>query len=179
MPTYPSARGQKPEEINSRPGGRNTIVTLYILGPGGGVQTSWGPDYEHAGLTIPQALIATLDMGRQPLLWTYAVPDANYTELKFGFDEHIEGHGKIGHVALTPEATISGEIFRNGAAWKINNDSGAWGNMGGHGGKSQLLLHVAQFMTTNCGMVVTAEYAYSRNAVKRWFQKKWGIRRRR
>ncbi|BBO84538.1 hypothetical protein [Desulfosarcina ovata] len=145
------------------------------------MQISWGPDYEYAGhqLTIEQALRATIDMGREPLLWSYAAPDANYTELKFGFDEHIEGQGKIGHVALTQEATISGEIFRNGAAWKINNDSGAWGNMGGHDGKSQLMLHVANFMSNNCGMVVTAEYAYSRNAVKRWFQKTLGFRRRR
>jgi hypothetical protein len=71
-------------------------------------------------------------MARRPLLLrTYAEPDANYTELKFGFDDPI-GTNKIRQVALAQEAAISGEIFRSGPQWRINNDSGAWGNVGGN-----------------------------------------------
>ena len=171
MPTYQSARGQKAQEQQSRPGGENTIVTVFTLGPGGAPQVSWGPDYEDAAavLTIEQALRLTLDMGRQPLLWTYSYPDANYMELKFGFDEHTD-QGKIGHVGMAGEATISGEIFRDGAAWKINNDSGAWGNMGGNSGKTRMLLEVAGFMRDHCGLQVTANKAYSRHKIKRFFQ---------
>ncbi len=177
MATHPSARGQKPAEQAARPEGRNTIVTVYIAGAGGGVATTaWGPDYEATAgaLSIEQALDATIDMGRVPLLWTYARPDANYTEVKFGFDEQI-GAGKIGHVALAAEATISGEIFRDddGVRWRINNESGAWGNMGGEVGKSEMLRAVAVFMTAYCGLRVTADKAYSSNAVKRFIQKQY------
>jgi hypothetical protein len=171
MPVYPSARGEKATERAHRPEGRNTIVTVYILGPGGAVQTAWGPDYESiAGvLSIEQALDATIDMGRTPLLWTYSVPDANYTEVKFGFDDPI-GNNKIGHVALTAEATISGEIARDGIAWKINNESGAWGNMGEAQGKTNMMRAVAQFMTLHCGFQVVAARAYSSNVFKRKIQ---------
>lgn len=174
MATHASARGQKPAEQAARPEGRNTIVTVYIAGAGGGVATTaWGPDYEATAgaLSIEQALDATIDMGRVPLLWTYARPDANYTEVKFGFDEQIGG-GKIGHVALAAEATISGEIFRDGIDWKINNESGAWGNMGGEVGKTAMLRAVATFMTAYCGLRVSSEKALSSNAVKRYIQKK-------
>ena len=171
MGTFPSARGQKPTEVASRPEGRNTIVVVWMSG---GVQhTDWGPDYAAASahLTIEGALDATLVMGRSPLLWTWAEPDANYTELKFGFDDPI-GRGKIGHVALTAEATISGEIYRSGAQWRINNESGAWGNMGGSGGKGLKLVQVAQFMTQHCaGMQVAADAAFSKNLLKRKFRK--------
>jgi len=171
MATYPSARGQKPAEVRYRPEGRNTIVTLWVSG-GGAPQIAWGPDYESAAasLTIEQSLDETITMGRVPLLWTYAKPDANYTELKFGFDDPI-GRNKIGHVALAAEATISGEIFRSGAHWRINNESGAWGNMGGHSGKTRMLQETAQFMNNHCrGMVVVADRAYSRYGIKRKIQ---------
>jgi hypothetical protein len=170
MATYPSARGQKPAEVANRPEGRNTIVTIWVSG--GNAQTAWGPDYESAAgqLTVEQALDATIVMGRTPLLWTYATPDANYTELKFGFDDPI-GANKIGHVAMASEATISGEIFRSGGHWRINNESGAWGNMGGHGGKTQKLQQAAAFMTAQCGgMQVVADHAYSRKGLKRKIQ---------
>lgn len=171
MPVYPSARGEKATERAHRPEGRNTIATVFILGPSGAPQTAWGPDYEATpgALTIEQALDATIDMGRTPLLWTYSAPDANYTEVKFGFDDPI-GNNKIGHVALTFEATISGEIARNGVAWRINNESGAWGNMGEAQGKTNMLRAVALFMTLHCGLQADAARAYSSNAVKRKIQ---------
>jgi hypothetical protein len=170
MATYPSARGQKPAEIAHRPEGRNTIVTVWLSN--GVATTAYGPDYESVAgtLTIEQCLDETITMGRVPLLWTYAKHDANYTELKFGFDDPIAGN-KIGHVALTEEATISGEIRRGGGGWRINNESGAWGNMGGHGGKTHMMQEAAVFMTTHCGgMVVTADHAYSRKGWKRTVQ---------
>jgi len=109
MATYQSAREEKPTERAARPEGRNTIVTIYAMGAEGAANVAWGPDYESINqiLTIEQALDATIDMGRTPLLWTFGQPDANYTELKFGFDDPI-GNNKIGHVALTADATISG-----------------------------------------------------------------------
>lgn len=174
MATYPSARGEKPTEVASRPEGRNTIVTIWVSG--GVAHTDWGPDFAAAAaaapahLTIERALDETIRMGREPLLWTYAQPDANYKELKFGFDDPI-GAGKIGHVAMTQQATISGEICRYGPAWRIDNNSGAWGNMGGHGGKTNTLADVALFMTTHCGgMQVGAGLALSRKAWKREVQ---------
>jgi len=175
LTVYRSARGEKQRERAERPHGRNTIVTVFILGPAGlGNQANiaWGPDYEslNGALTIEQVLDATADMGRTPLLWTFAEPDANYTELKFGFDEPI-GNNKIGHVALTAEATISGEISRDGAGWRINNESGAWGNMGGENGKSNMLRRVAAFMIQHCNMQVAANRAYSRAGWKRKIQK--------
>lgn len=121
-------------------------------------------------------------MGRKPLLWTYSVPDSNYKEVKFGFDDPIDtsnGIGrvaftnKIGHVALTAEATISGEIFRNGAAWSINNESGAWGNMGDVHGKTNMLRDVALFMSSYCGIIVSHQKAYSSNATKRFIQQRY------
>ena len=172
MGTYASARGEKPAEVAHRPEGRNTIVTVWLAAGAAAPEVAWGPDYAAAAaaLTIENALDQTITMGRTPLLWTYSVPDANYSEVKFGFDDPI-GNNKIGHVAMTNEATISGEIFRSGGGWHINNESGAWGNMGGHGGKTQMLTQAAQFMTANCGgMVVVANRAYSRKGLKRKIQ---------
>lgn len=170
MGTFASARGQKPAEQVARPEGRNTIVTVWVAG--GAAHTDWGPDYESeaATLTVQAALDATIVMGRQPLLWTFSEPDTNYSEVKFGFDDPIAG-GKIGHVAMTSEATISGEIYRSGAHWRINNESGAWGSMGGNAGKSQKLTQAAQFMTQHCGgLQVAADHAYSRKGWKRTVQ---------
>ena len=180
MATHPSARGQKPEEVAVRPEGRNTIVTVSLLGAGVVVpRIDWGPDYESAAnqLTIEQSLDATIDMGRQPLLWTYSQPDANYQAVKFGFDEHIGG-GKIGHVAMEAQATISGEIFREGVSWSINNDSGAWGSMGGGNHRSAMLRQVAAFMSTRCGFQVNPKAAFSKYAPVRFFQKalRWSAR---
>lgn len=174
--TYPSARGQKSAERANRPIGINTIVTIWWSGDA--VETAWGPAYESWArtpeATIESALDNSIVMGRKPLLWSYAQPDANYSELKFGFDHQVNVHDtfvKIGHVALASEATISGEIYREGARWRINNESGAWGNMGGHSGKSKKLEEVAEYMNILCGgMVVVADRAYSRNVVKRKIQ---------
>lgn len=172
MATYPSARGEKAIEVAHRGEGRNTIVTVTLFA--GQLSTKWGPDYAAAAIsplfTIEVALDETVNMGREPLLWTYANPDPNLEELKFGFDDPI-GTGKIGHVAMTIEATISGEIYRHGGAWRIDNNSGAWGNMGGHGGKANTLAAVALFMTNHCGgMQVGAGRAHSRKAWKRAVQ---------
>lgn len=42
MATYQSARGEKASERNARPEGRNTIVTVFMLGAGGGVaEIAW------------------------------------------------------------------------------------------------------------------------------------------
>lgn len=167
--TFPSARGQKPTEVAHRSEGRNTIVTVWksgaVVAP-----REWGPDYATFAGTIEAALDATIAMGRVPLLWTYAELDGSYVVVKFGFDDPI-GNNKIGHVAMTEEATISGEIYREGAHWKINNESGAWGNMGGHGGKTAKLTDAALFMTANCGpLQVQASRAYSRTGWKRKIQ---------
>jgi len=172
MPIYPASRPEKALEHTHRPEGRNTIVTVYIAGAGGGPQIEWGPDYAATAAhhSIEQALDLTVDMGRVPLLWTYAKPDANYTELKLGFDEKLGNTDKIGHMALVANATISGEIARNGAAWSIDNESGAWGNMGGAQGKSNMMREVALFITTHCGMQVSAKRAYSSNLFKRKIQ---------
>ena len=168
MGTYASARGEKPAEALYRPEGRNTIVKVQLHN--GAQSIEWGPDYAGANLgTVRAALLATLQMGRQPLLWTYAEHDPLFTEVVFGFDDPI-GNNKIGHVALTAEATISGEIYQDNAQWRINNESGAWGNMGGHGGKSNKMVQVATFMTNHCGLQVNSDQAYSRKAWKRAIQ---------
>jgi hypothetical protein len=167
--TFPSARGEKATEAQFRPEGRNTIAKVELFG--GNASTTWGPDYAAANLANVEAgLLATIDMGRVPLLWTYAEHDAQFIEVVFGFDDPI-GNNKIGHVALTAEATISGEISRHNAQWKINNESGAWGNMGGTAGKSQKMTLVAQFMNAHCGgMQVIAAHAYSSTGWKRKIQ---------
>lgn len=172
MPAYSSSRGEKPKEIYHRPEGRNTIVTVWASG--NEVHTVWGQDYEctNGPMTVDQALRVTIAMGRTPLLWTYSEPDVNYTELKIGFDELI-GTQKIGHVALAAEATIAGEIYLSGAKWRINNESGAWGNMGGHSGKSLMLHTVAKFMADHCSMIVSADVAVSRFSVKRAIQRRF------
>jgi hypothetical protein len=169
MGTYASARGEKATEAQFRPEGRNTIAKVQLFG--GATSIVWGPDYAAANLaTIQDGLIATIDMGRVPLLWTYAEHDPQFIEVVFGFDDPI-GNNKIGHVALTAEATISGEIRRHNAQWRINNESGAWGNMGGNAGKSQKMTQVAQFMNAHCGgMQVNADTAYSAKGWKRKIQ---------
>jgi hypothetical protein len=176
---YPSARGQKAAEIEHRPQKTNMIVTVTKSGVS--VEKVWGPNYSFCmdKVHIELALDFSVTKGIEPLLWTYSKLENGDTEVKFGFDiavkslnkkKHKIEKVKIGHVALASTATISGEIYRSGAGWKINNDSGAWGNMGGHSGKTRMLEEAAQFMTRHCDMYVSPERAYSRYLLKRKFQ---------
>ncbi|MGT2477118.1 hypothetical protein [Paraburkholderia terrae] len=100
---------------------------------------------------------------------------------KFGFDLFVPSlavagaQAKIGHVALISTATISGEIIPAGGAWELDNNSGAWGSMANHDGKSRMMDNAAQVLS-HCdpgGIVVTARRAYSRTDWKRAIQQQF------
>ena len=179
MATYPSQRPVKPEEAHHRPLQTNLIGTLAINNPmAPGV---WTPSAAFAAFTLGQALTTQLANAGPPLLWAMSSNTTGY-EFKFGFDFLVNAlapvvgaavpQAKIGHVALTASATISGEIIQVGAAWELDNNSGAWGSMANHDGKSTMMDTAAQLIT-QCdpgGIVVTARRAYSRVGWKRAIQ---------
>ena len=108
------------------------------------------------------------------LLWTYsnarnAAGDFDYT-ITFGLDVKV-GQGKIGHGALTQLAIIAGELHPNPAGgWRITNESGAWGAMGGADGKTEQLRVIAAVMQAALGLVVTSGRAFSRSGWRRAIQ---------
>lgn len=179
MPTYPSQRPVKPEETFHRPLGTNLIGTLTIVNPAqAGV---WAPTAAYAAFTLSQALNQVhVNNPGTPLLWAFSSTHTGY-EFKFGYDVQVAAlvpvvgalpNAKIGHVALTPSATISGEIIPVGAAWELDNNSGAWGAMANVDGKSTMMATAAQLIA-NCdpgGAVVTARRAYSRVGWRRAIQ---------
>ena len=92
----------------------------------GAAQTEWGPGYEQykGKLSVGQVLAMEHSNGVDPIIWAYSAPDGNFTAVDFGYDKQVGG-GKIGHMALVANATISGEIHPDGAGgWKIDNNSG-------------------------------------------------------
>ncbi len=179
--TYQSQRGTKPEEALHRPLQSNLIGTLTITNPANpGV---WAPAAGYGAFgSLGPSLNAYLGAGGQPpLLWAMSATATGY-EFKFGFDMQVAALvpvvgavvpvAKIGHVALTASATISGELIQAGAAWELDNNSGAWGSMANHDGKSTMMDRAAQLISA-CdpgGIVVTARRAYSRKAWKRAIQ---------
>jgi hypothetical protein len=179
MPTYASQRPVKAEEVHHRALGTNLIGTLTIRNPHQAGVWATGP-LENGAFTLAQALAAHVAAGDQPLLWAFSSTAGGY-EFKFGYDVQVPSlavgaapgaQAKIGHVALTPNATISGEIIPVGAAWEIDNNSGAWGSMDNNDGKSNMMRTAAELLA-RCdpgGIVVTARRAYSRKAWKRKIQ---------
>jgi hypothetical protein len=181
MPTYPSQRGQKVEEQFHRPLQTNLIGTLTIANPA--LPGVWAPGPAYGAFaSLGPALNAYLGgVGNNgPLLWAMSSVVAGY-EFKFGFDLQVAAFAvvvgpapiaKIGHVALTAAATISGEIIPVGAHWELDNNSGAWGAMANNDGKSTMMATAAQLISAGDpgNIVVTARRAYSRKGWKRAVQ---------
>jgi hypothetical protein len=179
MATYASQRPVKAEENHHCSLGTNLIGTLSIINTAGpGV---WTPgNNQNERFTLSQALQHYWTNGHLPLLWAYRSTITGY-EFKFGYDEMVPllavdappgAMIKIGHVALTPDATISGEIILSGAQWEIDNNSGAWGAMDNNSGKTMVLAQAAEKMSAfdPGGIVVSARRAYSRTFLKRSIQ---------
>lgn len=168
----PSARGNKAEENHHRALGTNLIGTLQYP-----AQPSWIAN-NPAGQTLLNALNHHIAANNLPLLWAYSVTPTSY-EIKFGFDMNVPSlavgalpgaTAKIGHVALFNDAIISGEIAPNGGGWRIDNNSGAWGAMGGQADKSNWMDNVANAMSQLGNINVVASRAYSRRGWKRAIQ---------
>ena len=116
----------------------------------------------HANMTpsdinLDQALRGLLT-SQMTLLWihSYHHSVAGVTNtITFGYDLEI-GEERIGHAALTTQATMAGEIYREGNSWIIDDNSGAWGDMGTRRKASAALINVALLMNQYCGLHVRA-----------------------
>jgi hypothetical protein len=182
MPTYPSQRPVKPEETHHRPLQSNLIGTLTINNMAAAAG-AWAPGAAYGAFaSLGPAMTAYLAAGGHgPLLWAMSSTNVGY-EFKFGFDRQVVAlipaigaaplNAKIGHVALTAAATISGEIIQVGAHWELDNNSGAWGSMANQDGKSTMMDNAAQLISRfdPGAIVVTARRAYSRTGWKRKIQ---------
>jgi hypothetical protein len=165
-----SQRPVKPEEIHHRPLEENLIGTLTIITVG--AHGNWTPGVQENQNLSLGALLTNHHLNGHTLLWAYRA-ESNQYEIKFGYDKMVlpvnaaipgaPPQIKIGHVALTDKATISGEIISVGAHWELDNYSGAWGSMGGQNGKSRVMDDVALLIATHDpgGIVVHARRAYS------------------
>lgn len=177
---YDSARGRKPEEDAERQGNKlNTIGTLSVANPQSAPQSGiWAatPPFAMHASVGPALLQAIAQNPNAPMLWIMKEKAGSY-QFYFGFDLNVPAAGgvgvaKVGHVGLAKRGTISGEIHQTGASWSIDNNSGAWGAMGGNDGKSDAMGNAALLISRfdPGGMVVNAQRAYSRNAKKRFIQ---------
>jgi len=159
-------RGVKPLEAQYR--GRN-LITVATIHPHSVV---YSPP---PATTLHKALLYHAVNMQRTLLWTYAKQPNGPTIITFGYDEHIDG-GKIGHAALTVNATFAGEIKpareHGQVVFVISNESGAWGAMGNESGKTKMLKSVAATMAS-LGINVCAERAYSRHLWKRKLQERF------
>lgn len=182
MPKYPPQRPIKPEETLHRPQETNLIGTLRITNMAT-IPGAWTSGAAYGAFaSLGPALAAHLaNGGGTPLLWAMSSTNAGY-KFKFGFDAQVAAlipavgavmpTAKIGHVGLMGNATISGELIQAGAAWELDNNSGAWGSMANQDGKSTMMATAAQLISTYDpgGIVVTARRAYSRTGWKRAVQ---------
>lgn len=161
MDNIRSMRGVK--ELENAHSGENKIFTAVIDG-----NTVTKTPNKKLHTTLLTHLISN-----KTLLWVYSESEGVET-ITFGYDKHFHT-GKIGHAALVDKAIIAGEIRKlgsgtYGSGWCISNESGAWGAMGRVSGKSHMLRTVANTMTDHLGIIVKAEVAFSRNAIKRKLQ---------
>lgn len=186
MPTYSSARGVKPAELDSL-GRRHNVIVSY-RNTGNGWVATWGDPPKGMTTLARNAWAAALGQVTAldgclriagavhlPLLWAYANGNG-FQEYVFGYDLHLLNGSKIGHAAMIDFATISGEITQTAGPWVLDNESGAWGNMGAQAGKSNQLEACADELTTPpfC-LNVTAKRAYSKSAITRFLQKKFQV----
>ena len=168
-----SARGNKHMENVHRPLGTNLLATLSGAANGvGNLAAVLNPANQQ--LTLSQFLTLNHNNGNVPLLWVYT-NNGGMIDVRFGYDTLVNnangiGQSKIGHVALMDRAIISGEIHPVAGGWELDNNSGAWGAMSNEDGKSTMMAAIAQFMSREPSMVVTARKAYSRKGWKRAIQ---------